>query len=99
MIDELGYLSYGNHHADLLFEVVSQRYQKRATVLTTNKPFAEWNEVFPSAACVATLIDRLVHRSEIFQIEGSSYRYKEAQEREAERKAKRRNRKERKAAE
>lgn len=99
VVDELGYLSYGNHHADLLFEVVSQRYQKRATVLTTNKPFAEWNEVFPSAACVATLIDRLVHRSEIFQIEGSSYRFKEAQEREAERKAKRRTRKERKADE
>lgn len=96
VIDELGYLSYGNHHADLLFEVVSQRYQKRAIVLTTNKPFAEWNDVFPSAACVATLIDRLVHRSEIFQIEGSSYRYKEAKEREDERTAKRKkNRKER----
>jgi DNA replication protein DnaC len=97
VVDELGYLSYGNHHADLLFEVVSQRYQKRSIVLTTNKPFAEWSEVFPSAACVATLIDRLVHRSEIFQIEGNSYRYKEAQEREAEKKAKRRTRKERKA--
>jgi len=99
VLDELGYLSYGNHHADLLFEVVSQRYEKRSIVVTTNKPFAEWNEVFPSAACVATFIDRLVHRSEIFQIDGSSYRYKEAQERQAVRKATRKGRKEGKADE
>ncbi len=79
-IDELGYLSYDNRYADLLFEVVSRRYGLKSILVTTNKPFAEWNEVFPSAACVVTLVDRLVHRSEIIKITGSSYRLKEARE-------------------
>lgn len=81
VIDEIGYLSYSNRHADLLFEVISQRDQRRATVITTNKPFQEWNEVFPNAACVVTLIDRLVHRAEIVALEGRSFRRKEADER------------------
>lgn len=51
--------------------------------LSTNKPFAEWSQVFPHAACVVTLIDRLVHRAEIVDIEGESYRLKEAKERAA----------------
>jgi len=81
-VDEVGYLSYGNRHADLLFEVVTRRYgEKRPILVTTNKPFGEWNEVFPNAACVVTLVDRLIHRSEIVHIEGESYRLKEAQER------------------
>lgn len=90
VIDELGYLNYDNRHADLLFEVVTQRYQERSIVLTTNKPFGEWNEVFPNAACVVTLIDRLVHKAEIVQIEGESYRLKEAKERAERRSGKRR---------
>src|SRR5207344_2304949 len=65
-IDEVGYLSYDARYADLLFEVVTRRYeQQRSIVLTTNKPFGEWNQVFPNAACVVTLIDRLLHRAEI----------------------------------
>lgn len=83
VVDELGYLSYGQQHADLLFEVVSRRYQhnqKRSTVVTTNKPFSEWNQVFPNAACLVTLIDRLVHHAEVVAIEAESYRLKEAQE-------------------
>ena len=76
-------------YADLLFEVITRRYQQRATVLTTNKPFGEWNQVFPNAACVVTLVDRLVHRSEILAIAGDSYRLKEAQERAARRKPQR----------
>ena len=80
-VDELGYLSYDNRHADLLFEVVSRRYAaSKPVVITTNKPFAEWGEVFPSATCVVTLVDRLVHRSEIVNISGDSYRLKESQE-------------------
>ncbi len=79
-IDEVGYLSYDARYADLLFEVITRRYQQRATVLTTNKTFGEWNQVFPNAACVVTLVDRLVHRSEILSIDGDSYRLKEAQE-------------------
>jgi DNA replication protein DnaC len=79
-IDELGYLSYDNRHADLLFEVVTRRYGKKSTLITTNKPFAEWNEVFPNASCVVTLVDRLVHHAEIVQIDGGSYRLKEAKD-------------------
>src|SRR3984957_15334821 len=88
-VDEVGYLSYDSRSADLLFEVITRRYQQRATVLTTNKPFGEWNQVFPNAACVVTLVDRLVHRSEILNIAGPSYRLKEAQERAARRKPQR----------
>ena len=80
-VDEVGYLSYGNRHADLLFEVVTRRYDVgKPMIITTNKPFAEWGEVFPNASCVVTLVDRLVHRSEIVKIEGKSYRRKEAME-------------------
>ncbi|OFV85282.1 MAG: AAA family ATPase [Acidobacteria bacterium RBG_16_64_8] len=90
--DELGYLSYDARYADLLFEVVTRRYQQRSTIITTNKPFAEWNQVFPNAASVVTIIDRLVHKAEIITIEGDSYCLKEAKERAAQ---KARSRKER----
>lgn len=83
IIDEVGYLSYSNRHADLLFELVSRRYQLKSTVVTTNRAFAEWGEVFPNAACVVSLIDRLMHRAEVIRIEGESYRKKEAEERQA----------------
>ena len=89
VIDEVGYLSYANRHADLLFELVSRRYETKSTLITTNRPFAEWNEVFPNAACVVSLVDRLVHNAEIIAIEGDSYRLKEAKER-TERRAKQR---------
>lgn len=83
-IDEVGYLSYDSRYADLLFEVVTRRYeQRRPILLTTNKVFGEWNQVFPNAGCVSTLIDRLVHRAEIITLEGKSYRLKEAEERAA----------------
>jgi DNA replication protein DnaC len=81
--DELGYLSYDSRYADLLFEVVTRRYQQRSTIITTNKVFSEWNQVFPNAASVVTIIDRLVHKSEIITIEGDSYSLKEAKERAA----------------
>ena len=80
-IDEVGYLSYSNRHADLLFEIVSRRYETKSTLITTNRPFAEWGEVFPNAACVVSLVDRLVHHAEIITIQGESYRLKEAKER------------------
>lgn len=80
VIDEVGYLSYSNRHADLLFEIINRRYETSSTIVTTNKSFSEWNEVFPNAACVVSLIDRLVHHSEVIAIEGDSYRMKEAQE-------------------
>ena len=87
LIDEVGYLSYSDRHADLLFELVSRRYLTKSTVVTTNKKFAEWNQVFPNAACVVSLVDRLVHRAEVVRIDGESYRKKEAEERAAQRQA------------
>ena len=93
IIDEVGYLSYSNRHADLLFEIISQRYNDKPTIVTTNKPFAAWGEIFPNASCVVSIIDRLVHRSEIISIEGESFRLKEATEQALERKKNRTQRK------
>jgi hypothetical protein len=89
VIDEVGYLSYSNRHADLLFELINCRHEQKSTLVTTNKSFAEWSEVFPNAACVVALIDRLVHHAEIIAIKGKSYRQKEAQERAEQRSKKR----------
>lgn len=89
-IDEVGYLSYSNRHADLLFELTNRRYEHKTTLITTNKPFSEWNQVFPSAACVVSLIDRLTHHAEIIVLEGESYRLKESRERAAQKAATRR---------
>jgi len=87
IVDEVGYLSYGTRHADLLFEVVSRRYAvNKPIIITTNRPFAEWNETFPNATCVVTLVDRLTHRSEIVVLAGRSYRQKESKEQRAARK-------------
>jgi DNA replication protein DnaC len=90
VIDEVGYLSYSNRHADLLFELISRRYENKSTVVTTNRPFAEWREVFPNATCVVSLVDRLVHHAEIFAVEAESYRLKEANERSEQRTRQRR---------
>lgn len=80
-IDEVGYLSYDNRYADLLFEVVTRRYDaEKPIILSTNKPFTEWSTVFPHAACVVTLVDRLIHRAEVIEIDAQSYRLKEAKE-------------------
>jgi len=93
ILDEVGYLSYSNRCADLLFEIISRRYHEKSTVITTNKPFTEWRDIFPNAACVVSLVDRLVHRSEIINIEADSYRLKEAIEESAKRKAARETKK------
>ena len=84
-IDEVGYLNYDNRYADLLFEVVTRRYLTQPVLISTNKPFSEWADVFSSAACVVTLVDRLIHRSEIVQLDGESYRLREAKEQAAKR--------------
>jgi DNA replication protein DnaC len=92
-IDEVGYLSYSNRHADLMFELISRRYRNKSTLVTTNRSFSEWKEVFPNAACVVSLIDRLTHYAEIIAIDGESYRVKEARERNEQRARQRRGRK------
>ncbi|MBI5512240.1 MAG: ATP-binding protein [Deltaproteobacteria bacterium] len=87
-VDEVGYVTYDNRAADLLFQVVSRRYEHRSILLTTNLAFKDWGTIFPNAACVTALIDRLTHHAEIITITGESYRRREA---EAAQKARRAN--------
>ena len=86
VVDELGYLSYSDRHADLLFNLINQRYVRKSIILTTNRPFVEWSTVFPNASCVVSIVDRLVHHSDILVIDGQSYRMHEATQRAAQRK-------------
>jgi DNA replication protein DnaC len=79
LIDEIGYLSYDTRAADLLFQVVSRRYERKSLVLTTNLSFSDWPTIFPNAATATALIDRLVHHAEIITIEGDSYRRRVAE--------------------
>ena len=82
-VDELGYLSYDSRAADILFEIVTRRYEARKSVaITTNLAFKQWNTVFPHATCTVALVDRLTHRADILKIEGESWRKKEARERQ-----------------
>jgi len=78
-IDEVGYLSYDTAAADLLYEVVNRRYERRSILMTTNKAFKDWNTVFPNATSIATLLDRLTHHADITLIEGQSYRVRESE--------------------
>jgi DNA replication protein DnaC len=76
VLDEVGYLAFDNRNADLLFQVVSRRYEKKSLVLTTNLAFRDWPTVFPSATCATALIDH----ADVIAIEGESYRLREAKE-------------------
>lgn len=87
-IDEVGYLSFDDKAADLLYEVINRRYERKSVIVTTNRPFKEWNEVFPNATCIATLLDRLLHHADVTVIEGDSYRVRESEQEAA---ARRRN--------
>jgi DNA replication protein DnaC len=78
-IDEIGYLTYDSHAADLLFEVVNHRYERNSILVTTNKGFKEWNAVFPNATSIAALLDRLTHHAEVTLMEGTSYRVRESE--------------------
>lgn len=82
-VDEVGYLSYDNRAADLLFEIVTRRYEaQKSMALTTNLAFKDWTTVFPHATCTIALVDRLTHRADILKLEGDSWRRKEALERQ-----------------
>lgn len=87
-IDEVGYLSFDDKAADLLYEVINRRYERKPVVLTTNRPFREWNEVFPNATCIATLLDRLLHHADLAVLEGKSYRVRESEQETARRRKK-----------
>lgn len=78
-IDEIGYLAYDARAADLLFQIVSRRYEHRAILITTNLPFKHWDTIFPNASCAVALIDRLTHHAEILVIAGDSYRRRDAE--------------------
>jgi DNA replication protein DnaC len=79
ILDEVGYLSLDSLQASLLFQVIGQRYQKeQSVVLTSNKPFGEWGQVFAEDAVMASAaLDRLLHRATVINIRGDSYRLKE----------------------
>ena len=88
-IDEVGYLSFDDRASDLLYEVINRRYETKPVILTTNRPFKEWNEVFPNATCIVTMLDRLLHHAAVTVIEGNSYRVRESEQETAARRAKR----------
>lgn len=78
ILDELGYLPIDQHGADLLFQVISQRYEQGSIVLTTNKPFKQWASIFNNDSTIASaVVDRLMHHAEAVVIEGQSYRMKD----------------------
>ena len=81
IIDEVGYLAFDNRNADLLFQVIARRYERKSLVLTTNLPFREWPTIFPNATCATALIDRVIHHADVIAIEGKSYRLRQAEDR------------------
>ena len=91
-IDEIGYLAYDAHAADLLFQIVSRRYEHRSLLMTTNLAFKHWDTIFPNASCAVALIDRLTHHAEIVVIEGDGYRKREAELSQKQRRTKTRKR-------
>jgi DNA replication protein DnaC len=78
-VDEIGYLAYDAHAADLLFQIISRRYEQRSIVVTTNLVFKDWHTIFPNASCAVALVDRLTHHAEIIRLDGESYRHREAE--------------------
>ena len=74
VIDEIGYLSLGTQGSNLFFQVISARHERKSTVITTNRPFAQWGEIFDNTTVATAIADRLVYNSEILIMEGSSYR-------------------------
>ncbi len=78
ILDELGYLPSDHRAADLLYNVISRRHEKRSTVITTNLSFKQWGTVFPGAACVVALVDRFAQHCHVVDIDADSWRQKHA---------------------
>jgi len=74
VIDEIGYLSLGSQGSNLFFQVISSRHERKSTIITTNRPFAQWGEIFDSTTVATAIADRLVYNSEVLILEGPSYR-------------------------
>jgi DNA replication protein DnaC len=81
VVDELGYLPLQSEAASALFQVVCQRYQKTSIILTTNRGVASWGEVLGDATVAAAMLDRLLHRSVVVNLDGESYRLRDHQAR------------------
>lgn len=77
IIDELGYLPFDPKAAHLLFQLVSKRYEKGSTLVTSNRSVGEWGEVFGDSVVATAILDRLLHHSHVITIRGESYRLKE----------------------
>jgi DNA replication protein DnaC len=79
ILDELGYLPIDKAGADLLFQIISKRYEQGSIIITTNRVFKDWPEIFNNdATMTSALLDRLLHHTETIMIEGQSYRMKDA---------------------
>lgn len=76
IIDELGYLSLSNQTAKLFFQLVSKRYERGSIIITSNKPFEEWGEIFNDEVVASAILDRMLHHSYPFFINGKSFRLK-----------------------
>jgi DNA replication protein DnaC len=75
VIDEIGYLPLEGADATFLFEVINKRYQaEKSVILTSNKSFGQWDEIFPDSALAIALLDRLLHQATTLNIRGESYR-------------------------
>jgi DNA replication protein DnaC len=77
IVDEIGYLPIGSNGGNLFFQLVNARYEKGAMILTSNRGFAEWGEIFGDPVVATALLDRLLHHAIVVQIEGSSYRLRQ----------------------
>ena len=77
VIDEVGYIPFEPEAANLFFQLVSNRYERASLVVTSNKPFGRWGEVFGDDVVAAAMIDRLVHHAEVVALKGDSYRLKD----------------------
>jgi DNA replication protein DnaC len=77
IIDEVGYIPFEAEAANLFFQLVSSRYERASVIVTSNKPFGRWGEVFGDATVAAAMIDRLVHHAEVVSLKGDSYRLKD----------------------
>jgi DNA replication protein DnaC len=77
IVDEVGYLPFDAEAANLFFQLVSSRYERASVIVTSNKPFTAWGEVFGDPVVAAAMIDRLVHHAEILSLKGESFRLKD----------------------
>ena len=77
MVDEVGYIPFEPEAANLFFQLVSSRYERASLIVTSNKPFGRWGEVFGDEVVAAAMIDRLVHHAEVVSLRGDSYRLKD----------------------